>query len=163
VRRRTRLFPTDAVSSPARRSEARPPFTPTIMLIWRSLQIASAVNAKQRLILAVTALHDAIGVKAGAWSDTVKIGWTHMQGATPLTLGQEWSGYAGMLTDDLARKDRACITISRLSLQCYNWALSAGPNSTAPWTKKDGKALCSDRHLAGGARGPSRIRLCARC
>src|SRR5215471_354369 len=65
--------------------------------------IAAAVNVKQRLIPAVKALHDAIDAKAKAWKDVVKIGRTHMQDATPLTLGQEWSGYAGMLLDDLER------------------------------------------------------------
>jgi fumarate hydratase class II len=40
---------------------------------------------KQRLIPAVTALHDAINAKAQAWTDIVKIGRTHMQDATPLT------------------------------------------------------------------------------
>src|SRR6201988_4173143 len=63
--------------------------------------IAAAVNAKERLIPAVAALRDAIDAKANAWDDIVKIGRTHMQDATPLTLGQEWSGYAGMLSDDL--------------------------------------------------------------
>src|SRR5215472_3099510 len=52
--------------------------------------IAAAVNTKQRLIPAVTALRDAIAAKAKAWDDIVKIGRTHMQDATPLTLGQEW-------------------------------------------------------------------------
>jgi Fumarase len=42
-------------------------------------------------------LADAIAAKAEAWKDIVKIGRTHMQDATPITLGQEWSGYAGML------------------------------------------------------------------
>ena len=60
-----------------------------------AMYIAAAVNVKQRLIPAVVALRDAIGEKARAWSDIVKIGRTHMQDATPLTLGQEWSGYAG--------------------------------------------------------------------
>jgi fumarate hydratase class II len=41
--------------------------------------------------------------KAREWDDIVKIGRTHMQDATPLTLGQEWSGYAGMLADNLER------------------------------------------------------------
>jgi fumarate hydratase class II len=62
-----------------------------------AMYIAAAVNVKQRLIPAVSALHDAIQAKADAWRDIVKIGRTHMQDATPLTLGQEWSGYAGML------------------------------------------------------------------
>src|ERR1700719_3547382 len=69
--------------------------------------IAAAVNAKQRLIPAVAALRDAIATKSQAWDDIIKIGRTHMQDATPLTLGQEWSGYAGMLTDDLERIEGA--------------------------------------------------------
>src|SRR5579883_2206243 len=57
-----------------------------------AMYIASAVNVKKRLVPAVAALRDAIGVKADEWRDIVKIGRTHMQDATPLTLGQEWSG-----------------------------------------------------------------------
>src|ERR1700733_5222239 len=72
-----------------------------------AMNIAAAVNAKQRLIPAVKALRDAIDAKARAWSDIIKIGRTHMQDATPLTLGQEWSGYAGMLADDLERIEAA--------------------------------------------------------
>src|SRR5246127_2886339 len=68
-----------------------------------AMYIAAAVGVKQQLILAVTALHDAIGAKAAEWQDIVKIGRTHMQDATPLTLGQEWSGYAGMLAENLDR------------------------------------------------------------
>jgi len=72
-----------------------------------AMYIAAAVNVKQRLVPAVTALRDAISAKAQAWDDIVKIGRTHMQDATPLTLGQEWSGYAGMLSDDLERIEAA--------------------------------------------------------
>ncbi|HTU32483.1 MAG TPA: lyase family protein, partial [Candidatus Acidoferrum sp.] len=54
--------------------------------------IAAAVSAKERLIPAVAGLRDAIATRAAAWDDIVKIGRTHMQDATPLTLGQEWSG-----------------------------------------------------------------------
>src|SRR3982074_3307534 len=72
-----------------------------------AMSIAAAVNVKQRLLPAVTALRDAVSVKAQAWRDIVKIGRTHMQDATPLTLGQEWSGYAGMLSDDLDRLQAA--------------------------------------------------------
>jgi fumarate hydratase class II len=60
-----------------------------------AMNIAAAVNMKQRLIPAVKELHDAIAAKADEWTDIVKIGRTHMQDATPLTLGQEWSGYEG--------------------------------------------------------------------
>jgi fumarate hydratase class II len=61
--------------------------------------IAAAVNVKERLIPAVSALRDAIAAKSQEWDDIIKIGRTHMQDVTPLTLGQEWSGYAGMLSD----------------------------------------------------------------
>ena len=75
-----------------------------------AMYIAAAVNVKQRLIPAVKALHDAIAAKAAEWDDVVKIGRTHMQDATPITLGQEWSGYAGMLADDLERiEDRKSV------------------------------------------------------
>src|SRR5246500_1752120 len=72
-----------------------------------AMYVAAAVNVKQRLIPAVKALHDAIEAKSEAWKDIVKIGRTHMQDATPITLGQEWSGYAGMLADDVERIDDA--------------------------------------------------------
>src|SRR3984885_6849479 len=68
-----------------------------------AMYIAAAVGVKERLVPAVTALRNAIDTKANAWDDIVKIGRTHMQDATPLTLGQEWSGYAGMLSDNLER------------------------------------------------------------
>jgi len=68
-----------------------------------AMYIAAAVNTSERLMPAVEALHDAIGAKAEEWADIVKIGRTHMQDATPITLGQEWSGYAGMLSDDIER------------------------------------------------------------
>ena len=81
-----------------------------------AMNIVAAVNAKQRLIPAVKQLHDALATKSREWDDIVKIGRTHMQDATPLTLGQEWSGYAGMLQDDLDRIDDALKGVYRLAL-----------------------------------------------
>ncbi len=81
-----------------------------------AMYIASAVGVKQRLIPAVKALHDAIAAKAAEWDSIVKIGRTHMQDATPLTLGQEWSGYAGMLADDLERLGAALTSVYHLAL-----------------------------------------------
>src|SRR6202162_5181103 len=89
--------------------------------------IASAVNVKQRLIPAAKALHDAIAAKVEEWKDVVKIGRTHMQDATPLTLGQEWSGYEGMLADDLERIEDALKGIYRLALG--GTAVGTGINS----------------------------------
>jgi fumarate hydratase, class II len=81
-----------------------------------AMYIASAVNTVQRLIPAVTALRDAIAAKATEWDDIVKIGRTHMQDATPITLGQEWSGYAGMLSDNLERINDALKSAYHLAL-----------------------------------------------
>src|SRR6476619_6680881 len=81
-----------------------------------AMNIAAAVNVKQRLIPAVTALRDAIAAKAAQWKDVVKIGRTHMQDATPLTYEQEWSGYVGTLTDSLNRIENAVKGAYRLAL-----------------------------------------------
>ena len=81
-----------------------------------AMYIASAIGVKERLMPAVEALHDAIAAKAAAWDGIVKIGRTHMQDATPLTLGQEWSGYAGMLADDLDRLEAALTSVYHLAL-----------------------------------------------
>jgi fumarate hydratase, class II len=81
-----------------------------------AMHIAVAVNVKQRIIPAVRQLRDAIHAKAEEWKDIVKIGRTHMQDATPLTLGQEWSGYASMLDDDVERIEDALKGVYRLAL-----------------------------------------------
>ena len=81
-----------------------------------AMYIAAAIGVKQRLIPAVKALHDSIDAKAREWDDIIKIGRTHMQDATPITLGQEWSGYSGMLADDLERIDDALKSVYRLAL-----------------------------------------------
>ena len=81
-----------------------------------AMYIAAAVNVVRRLVPAVKALHDAIDAKARDWDDVIKIGRTHMQDATPITLGQEWSGYAGMLSDNLGRIEAALPGVYRLAL-----------------------------------------------
>src|ERR1700726_1690561 len=81
-----------------------------------AMYIAAAVAVKERLMPAVKALQQAIAAKAAAWDDIIKIGRTHMQDAAPLTLGQEWSGYAGTLADDLERIESALPGLYRLAL-----------------------------------------------
>jgi malate dehydrogenase (oxaloacetate-decarboxylating)(NADP+) len=81
-----------------------------------AMNIAVAVNVKNRLIPAVTALRDAIRAKSEQWKDIVKIGRTHMQDATPVTLGQEWSGYAEMLSDNLGRIEDSLKGVYSLAL-----------------------------------------------
>src|SRR5258708_20484142 len=74
------------------------------------------MNAVERRLPAVQALHDSIDAKAKEWDDIVKIGRTHMQDATPITLGQEWSGYAGMLADNIERIQDALKGVYHLAL-----------------------------------------------
>jgi fumarate hydratase class II len=92
-----------------------------------AMYIAAAVNVKQRLIPAVKSLQTSIAAKAEEWKDIIKIGRTHMQDATPLTLGQEWSGYAGALADNLERIESALGGVYFLSLG--GTAVGTGINS----------------------------------
>jgi len=92
-----------------------------------AMYVAAAVNVTQRLIPAVRGLHGAITTKTEEWKDIIKIGRTHMQDATPLTLGQEWSGYAGVLADDLDRLEDALKGVYRLALG--GTAVGTGINS----------------------------------
>ena len=67
-----------------------------------AMHIAAAQAVHTHLVPSVTALHEAIREKAEAWKDVVKIGRTHLQDAVPLTVGQEWSGYARQLEQAIA-------------------------------------------------------------
>jgi fumarate hydratase class II len=92
-----------------------------------AMNIATSTNAKRRLIPAVKQLEEAIRSKSEEWNDIIKIGRTHMQDATPLTLGQEWSGYAEMLTDNLDRLESSLGGVYRLALG--GTAVGTGINS----------------------------------
>ncbi|MCV7227896.1 class II fumarate hydratase [Mycolicibacterium komossense] len=62
-----------------------------------AMHIAAVTELDDRLIPKVQALQQEIAAKAARWSDVVKIGRTHLEDAVPLTVGQEWSGYAAQL------------------------------------------------------------------
>jgi fumarate hydratase class II len=68
-----------------------------------AMYIAAATAVKERLIPAVQRLHDALAAKAKEFEAIVKIGRTHLQDATPLTLGQEIGGWASLLERDIQR------------------------------------------------------------
>ncbi|HEX7855462.1 MAG TPA: class II fumarate hydratase [Sphingobium sp.] len=70
-----------------------------------ALHIAAARAVTDALIPALDRLHAALSAKADAWAGIVKIGRTHLQDATPLTLGQEFSGYAHQISRCRARID----------------------------------------------------------
>jgi len=68
-----------------------------------AMHIAAATETRQRLLPAVKNLRDALDAKAREFADIVKIGRTHLQDATPLTVGQEFSGYVNLLDRDGGR------------------------------------------------------------
>jgi fumarate hydratase class II len=74
-----------------------------------ALHIAAARAVMERLLLALDRLHAALAAKAKDWEGIVKIGRTHLQDATPLTLGQEFSGYAHQLERNRQRIEAAVI------------------------------------------------------
>lgn len=68
-----------------------------------AMYIACAEEIRRRLLPALRHLHAAIEAKAKAWAHIIKIGRTHTQDATPLTLGQEFSGYATQIANGIRR------------------------------------------------------------
>ncbi|MBI1938907.1 MAG: class II fumarate hydratase [Ignavibacteriales bacterium] len=68
-----------------------------------AIHVAAVEEIYRRLIPMVTKLRDALDAKAKEYKDIIKIGRTHLMDATPLTLGQEFSGYAQQLTNGLER------------------------------------------------------------
>jgi fumarate hydratase class II len=103
--------------------------------------IAVAQQANQRLLPAVEKLRDAIARKAADWQSIIKIGRTHMQDATPLTLGQEFSGYAGMLEDDVVRLEQSLQGVYRLALG--GTAVGTGLNAPAGFDKAVAREIAS--------------------
>ena len=80
-----------------------------------ALHIAAAREIRDRLLPALHAMHSDLAGKATAWADIIKIGRTHAQDATPLTLGQEFSGYAAQVAAGITRIELALPGIHELA------------------------------------------------
>lgn len=94
-----------------------------------AMHIAAACETIEQLIPALSHLHGALDAKAQAYADIVKIGRTHLQDATPLTLGQEFSGYAKQVEYGIARLENALPRV--LELAQGGTAVGTGINSKA--------------------------------
>jgi fumarate hydratase class II len=81
-----------------------------------AMNIAAALSVNGQLIPELSALRDSIARKAEEWKPIVKIGRTHMQDATPISLGDEWSGYAAMLDENLRRIAESLKDVYRLAI-----------------------------------------------
>ena len=81
-----------------------------------AMHIAAARGTVNTLLPNVRKLRDSLHQKEERWKDIIKIGRTHLQDATPLTLGQEISGYVGMLDDNIDRIENALNGVFRLCM-----------------------------------------------
>ncbi|AVV50271.1 MULTISPECIES: class II fumarate hydratase [Leptospira] len=81
-----------------------------------AMHIAAAEQLNHKLIPALVQLRDTLGKKADEFQDIIKIGRTHLQDATPLTLGQEFSGYVQQLSYNIARVKSVLPAVYRLAL-----------------------------------------------
>ncbi|PJZ72628.1 fumarate hydratase, class II [Leptospira perolatii] len=81
-----------------------------------AMHIAAAEQLKHKLLPALEQLKDALAKKASEFKDIIKIGRTHLQDATPLTLGQEFSGYVKQLEYNIDRVKAALPSVYRLAL-----------------------------------------------
>lgn len=81
-----------------------------------AMHIAAAVEIKNTLLPAARSLAKALEEKANAWDEIVKIGRTHLQDATPIRLGQEFSGYASQIHHASDRLERCLSTLGELPI-----------------------------------------------
>jgi len=81
-----------------------------------AMHIAAYTMATEKTIPALRRLRDACERKSRKWADVVKIGRTHLEDATPLTVGQEWSGYVGALDDAIAEVEHVTRGLLRLAM-----------------------------------------------
>ncbi|KEQ01459.1 Fumarase [Snodgrassella alvi SCGC AB-598-J21] len=104
-----------------------------------AIHVATAIQINKHLIPAVQALRDTLASKAEAFKDIVKIGRTHLQDATPLTLGQEFSGYVSQLDHGLERLQQALHWLYELPLG--GTAVGTGLNSHPQYAEKSAAKL----------------------
>jgi fumarate hydratase, class II len=94
-----------------------------------AMHIAAYKMTMEKTLPALRRLRDAIAKKAQPWNQIVKIGRTHLEDATPLTVGQEWSGYVGALDDSIAELER--VTEGLLQVAMGGTAVGTGLNAPA--------------------------------
>jgi len=99
-----------------------------------ALHVSTALATRRRLVPALDVLIGALTAKAEAWNHIVKIGRTHTQDATPLTLGQEFSGYAAQLISCRARIDGA-LNDNIAELAIGGTAVGTGLNAPEGWAE----------------------------
>lgn len=110
-----------------------------------AMHLAAAIGVKNRLIPALSLLKDALEKKSIDWMEIVKIGRTHLQDATPMTLGQEFSGYVGLLADGLHWLENSLEYVYRLALG--GTAIGTGVNAPLGFDRDVAAQIAELTHL----------------
>ncbi|MFP6722959.1 MAG: class II fumarate hydratase [Candidatus Poribacteria bacterium] len=126
---KTPIHPNDHVNKSQSTNDAFP----------TAIHVATVNQIKNHLIPAVTHLRDALLEKADEFKDIVKIGRTHLQDATPLTLGQEFSGYGQQLTNALRAIDHALPHLYELPIG--GTAVGTGLNTHPEYAQRAAQAI----------------------
>lgn len=104
-----------------------------------AMHVAAVVEIRSRLLPALRELHEALAAKQAAFQDIIKIGRTHLQDATPLTLGQEFSGYVTQLERGIVRVETTLKHLSQLAQG--GTAVGTGLNTRAGFDVKVAAAI----------------------
>src|SRR5690242_1831947 len=104
-----------------------------------AMHIAAAERVKNALIPAIKSIRDAIAAKAKAFKDVVKIGRTHLQDAVPLTVGQEFGGWASLLERDIRRLEQALEGLYDLAIG--GTAVGTGLNTHPEFAERAAKKI----------------------
>ncbi len=111
-----------------------------------AIHVAVGVAIQKELLPALQKLHDAVARKAKQWDDVIKIGRTHLADATPIRLGQEFSGYARQLELALDRARRALAAV--LELPAGGTAVGTGINTHPKFGAKVAEVLAKETGVA---------------
>ncbi|MBK9295215.1 MAG: class II fumarate hydratase [Oligoflexia bacterium] len=104
-----------------------------------AMHIAAAEQLHHKLLPALKVLHKALDVKAKKFKDVIKVGRTHLQDATPITLGQEFSGYAQQIENGIKRVELALEGL--MDLAQGGTAVGTGLNTHPEFAKKVAKKI----------------------
>ncbi len=117
-----------------------------------AMHIAAADRVQRALIPAIRTVHDAIAAKAKEFESIVKIGRTHLQDAVPMTVGQEFSGWASLLERDIERLEQVLLGLFDLAIG--GTAVGTGLNAHPEFARTGGEQDCRIDGTAVSSRIP---------
>jgi len=106
-----------------------------------AMHIAAITEIDERLLPSLKALHAELAAKSKKWMDVVKIGRTHLEDAVPLTVGQEWSGYAAQIEEVIREIEHSRTGLLRLALG--GTAVGTGLNAPAGFSVNVAEEIAS--------------------